>query len=326
MQILIIKLPAGEQISSLNYSIDSGEVLIGQDAACQIQLPDQRQRIARRHARLYQEGEQWYLESLGDNELSVNQTAVSGQRILLTDGDLITCGDYQLVISQFEPWLSSQKLRGQPPSLPSAEDTTSDYCVTPGEDDTQTRETINDPFDHSVANIKAPSPAREDFTDLSMSTTYQRTSPESDNPLIDVLAPQPETDHDWSIHRALRAGEANESETFRDSLAFCPVPVPVLSERVPTPNRHRKSLCYAMLDALEQTLDDLSPENLDARFSGHTAGRIQRYFGKKKHRTESSDFRRQYQHYHQKLMDDQSYRLLFLQRFRQAMKKQESDQ
>ena len=325
MQILIIKLPAGEQISSLSHNIDSEEALIGRDTACQIQLPDQRQKVARRHARLFREqdqgGEQWYLECLGDNELSVNQTTVSNHRVLLSDGDLITCGDYQLVLSHFEPWQSTQKLSVKPPTLPSAENLAPEYCVIPDKNDIQPCVHINDPFGHSAVSIEEVSPTQEDFTDLSMSTPNQQTPLTPDNPLIDVLAPQPEIDNDWSIHRALWSGETEDPEMSSDASASCSIPV--LSERVPTPNRHRKSVCYAMLDALQQTLEDLSPENLDACFSDHSSGRIRRYFRRKKHRNESSDFRLQYQHFYQRLMDDQSYRLLFLQRFRQAMKKQE---
>ena len=322
MQILIIKLPAGEQISSLSYNIDSGDVVIGQETSCQIVLPDQRQNVARRHARFYNEGEQWFLECLGENELTVNQTTVSTQRILLSDGDLVTVGDYQMVISHFEPWQNTQKLSIKPPPLPAAEDLSPEYCVIPDKEEIQVSEKINDPFDHSSVGIEEVSLSREEYTDLAMSAPEQATEFLSGNRLIDVLDSPPEIDNDWSIHRALWSGE---TESFGASPEATPVcSIPILSDRVPVNNQHKKSVCYAMLDALEQTLEDLSPENLEARFPDHPSGRISRYFGKKKQKNETSGFRRQYQHFHQQLMDDQSYRLLFLQRFRQAMKKQET--
>ena len=324
MKILIIKLPAGEQISSLSYNIDSGEVVIGQETSCQITLPDQRQKVARRHARFYKEGEQWFLECLGDHELTVNQTTVSAQRILLSDGDLISLGDYQMVISHFEPWQNTQKLSIKPPSLPSAEDLAPEFCVIPDKEDIQASGKINDPFDHSevtmdMEEISAPG---EDFTDLSMSPQDRFKELQPANRLIDVLAPQPEIDNDWSIHRELWSGETEDSTA--NSVASPSCSIPVLSDRVTPVNQHKKSVCHAMLDALEQTLEDLSPENLEARFPDHTSGRIRRYFGKKKQQNGTPDFRQQYQNFHQQLMDDPGYRLLFLQRFRQAMKKQET--
>ena len=322
MQILIIKLPAGEQISSLSYNIDSGEVVIGQETSCQIVLPDLRQKVARRHARFYNEGEQWFLECLGENELTVNQTTVSTQRILLSDGDLITLGDYQMVISHFEPWQNTQKLSIKPPPLPSADDLAPEYCVIPDKEEIQASEKINAPFDHSPVSIEEVSVSREEYTDLSMSAPEQTAELLSGNRLIDVLASPPEIDNDWSIHRALWSGETESSGAPSGATPACSIPI--LSDRVPANNQHRKSVCHAMLEALEQTLEDLSPENLEARFPNHTSGRISHYFGKKKQQNKTSGFRQQYQHFHQQLMDDQSYRLLFLQRFRQAMKKQEN--
>lgn len=322
MQILIIKLPVGEQISSLSYNIDSGEVVIGQETSCLIRLPDQRQKVAGQHARIYNEGEQWFLECICDNELTVNQTTVSNQRVLLSDGDLITLGEYQMVISHFEPWQNTQKLSIKPPPLPSAKDLAPEYCVIPDKEEIQTSGKINDPFDHSAVDIEEVSITHEDFTDLSMSAPEPSTELLSGNRLIDVLAPQPEIDNDWSIHRALWSGDTENHKADPVTSPSCSIPV--LSDRVAVPNHHRKSVCHAMLEALEQTLEDLSPENLESRFPDHTSGRIHRYFGKKKQRNDISDFRQQYQHFHQQLMDDQGYRLLFLQRFRQAMKKQES--
>lgn len=324
MQILIIKLPAGEQISSLSYDIESGEVVIGQESSCFIRLPDSRQAVADRHARIYKESEQWFLEGIADNALTVNQTTVSSQRALLADGDLITLGEYQMVVSHFEPWLKTERPSIERPPLTSPEELAPEFCVIPDKNGAQSPGTMNDPFMEDISETGV------DFTDLSMSHPEQSTEQFPDHQLIDVLAPQTEIDNDWSIHRALWSGD---TEPLNEDLGKGPAcSIPVLSDPVITPsNPHRKSICHAMLEALEQTLEDLSPQNLEERFQDYPTGRVRRFFSRKDSRTKdkkqrsgAGDYWQQYQDFHQQLMEDPSHRLLFLQRFRQAMKKQES--
>ena len=313
MQILIISLPSGEQVSSLSYTLNAGETLIGQGSYCQIQLPDQQGLVAERHARITREDDLWYLENLTNHSFTVNTTDIQKgfqQRYLLSDGDVMICGDYCLMVSDFSPWKNPPSIELEAPSLNDLTDHAPEYCVIPSSTDSSAKEYLDDPFsppDHLNAR-----------NDMSMSVDVtMKSQPEvntnplltsSQGTLIDVLAEDcNEEDDDWSINRNLW----NNIPKSEDSSS-----VPVLSELVrlqPTTkqnNHHSRSVCQAMLWSLEQFIQDLSPEKLSSQFGDS-------------HSISASDCWSEYQKYYRKMINDQSYRLLFLHRFRQALKQQE---
>ena len=326
MQILIIQLPSGEQLSCLGYTLEGNETLIGRDSSCQILLPDRQQKVAGHHVRIFQEGDQWYAESLFEHEFRFNQSLVSqqqNQRMLLSDGDILTIGDYKLAISDFSPWKENQGQPLEPPELPSAEGQMPEFCLIPATDTPADPEQLNDPFsqwEHSGhAPEKESGEIEIDMRDNSESPLNTLSSNSVSN-LIDVLAPQEDLNDDWSIHRTLWSGDLPESFPASGKQG-----IPVLSERVsPINQQHRKSVCHAMLEALEQTLEDFSPENLAISHQKNTGspGKVRRYFSRKTASPEDN-FQNKYRHFHQQIMKDKNYRLLFLQRFRQAMKDQE---
>lgn len=310
MQILIISLPDGEQVTSLSYHIETCEALIGQSSSCQIILPDRQGAVTERHARVFSEDDHWYLENISTGHLSVNNTDIksgSGQHYLLSDGDMIACGEYRLLVSDFSPWQSSTGAGLEIPVLSDSTDHAPEYCPLPSGETDNLQEPIDDPFaqEHESDPLKNKPTTS---SDISMQTDHSfSTSPEGCPMLIDVLASEKEEEDDWSINRHLWAGYQSPPSPKSEFDRL----VPVLSERsneiMANSPPHRRSVFQAMLKSLELFMQDMSPEKLEEGFDASS----------------NTDYWAQYQKYYRKMMMDQNYQLLFLHRFRQALRQQE---
>ena len=348
MQFMIINVPAGEQVASLSHSLNTDELLIGQSESCQIRLPDRQNQVAEQHVRLTREGPLWYVENLSDRPLHLNQAEVpirARQRLLLSDGDILSCGGYQLVASDFTPWLDVTD-RTDKPELTATEDQASEqYALAPTSDGEE--EALDDPFAREPASTNSQSDNEDVYVAMSaddkplvelvLTTNLSRpvegsfTSPENHNPLIDVLSEPNDLDDDWSIHRGLWYGKITQpQESFYS---------PLTASTPETPARQQRSICKAMLTALDQAIEDFCPDYLSEQFMQsvtstslvgdiHRTRRIRQYFRRQTDTpppdvASSMDFLPRYQRYYQQLMDSKRYRLLFLQRFRQALKEQE---
>ena len=332
MQILIIGLPSGEQVTSLSHSIDTDEALIGQSSSCQILLPDNQKQVAERHALISREDDHWYLENLSSNSLLVNTTELcsgSRQRYLLTDGDVIACGEYRLMVSDFSPWQASITTGLETPALYSKTDRKTDHtpesCTNPYAESVSVQEHLDDPFeqpDPPILQQNIPITA-----EVSMKGSETSCHAEGQSSLIDVLADETaDDDQDWSINRHLRADYQQLFITKAKAVTKAKVAdtVPTLSEMAALQetslkqnSTHHRSVCRAMLRSLELFMQDLSPEKLEQQFESRSKAPANA------HRTASSDYWSQYQHFYRQMMNDQRYQLLFLHRFRQALKQQE---
>jgi len=81
----------------LVFALDKEAMVMGRDASCDIQLPDQG--VSRRHAEIYKVGELFFIRDLG----SRNGTFVNDERVdeeLLREGDIITMGATALVFEE----------------------------------------------------------------------------------------------------------------------------------------------------------------------------------------------------------------------------------
>ena len=394
MQLMIISLPAGEQVANLSHSLNADELFIGQSESCQIRLPDRQNQVADQHVRLVREDRQWYVENLSDHPLHINQIEVpvrARQRMLLSDGDILFCGDYQLAASDFSPWLGASGLLEQP-ELSAVEDQAPDYCILPSASD---EKELNDPFaaessdtqpdpTHSFPEARATDKPMSpddtslvDFTltsslnpmtqDSSQSPGGQSQNLQDHSPLIDILSESDELDNDWNIHRGLwygkitQPGEPHEScfhspqtddsknsehpVVTRIPRIFAPPPhhgdssktlssSPSTNSSTSSSTSYQRSIFQAMLSALDQIMDDFCPDRLATQFKQTasssspvtdtcTTNRIRRYFGWQPEPVKPVDFQISYQHFYEQLMSSKRYRLLFLQRFRQALKEQE---
>lgn len=384
---MVISLPPGEQIASLNYTLDTDEAFIGQAESCLIRLPDQLHNIADQHGRLIREDEQWYVENVSDGILMINQVDVpkrSEQRLPLNDGDIIYCGDYQLAASYFSPW-KTPNITMEPPELTAAEDQTPEFCVIPSKEYNVEPGHINDPFTEPAQDIDTRDSSSDIdvvMTNTDLSYRQQPLSLARHRPLIDVLSKTDDLNSDWNTHRELWYGTSSQPQYLEepssqpetdDSLQTLdkesmnqqridhkntdatPATLPTTqrqhhstsSDTSYRKSQHHKLLCQAMLQALDQAMTDMSPESLELYFKQaaippateciHTTltSRLRRCFTwhGKRHLLSGSihsdkpsdrlDFQLNYQHHYQQLITSKQYRLLFLQRFRQALKEQE---
>ncbi|MBL9013333.1 MAG: GGDEF domain-containing protein [Myxococcales bacterium] len=86
--MLVSIFPAGT-VMGRRFPLDKPELVIGRLE--ELDIPLEGEGLSRRHARMFQEGDGWWIEDLGStNGTHVNDVRVSRHR--LTDGDQIRCG------------------------------------------------------------------------------------------------------------------------------------------------------------------------------------------------------------------------------------------
>ena len=108
-QLQIINIPEGELLAETLYRIPSSGGLIGRSPDCSVALPDNTRTLSGKHARIYPEDSHWLIEDLSTNGLLINNASTPlgpGKRHTLTDGDILTCGDYRIMVNLFSPEVS----------------------------------------------------------------------------------------------------------------------------------------------------------------------------------------------------------------------------
>ncbi|MGI2027145.1 FHA domain-containing protein [Endozoicomonas acroporae] len=354
MQLMVLSIPAGETLGSLSYVID-GEVLIGRGHRCQIILPDRQQSIAECHIRIFRDDNQWYLENMSSGELMVNTTPIQPRQSrhhLLSDGDMIYCGNYCLMASDFSPWqrdgmvslatkqtdlaLENNGLVSDPQSwdfegpLP-AEDTVS-------VEEASRTEHLDDPFlppeaqrQESSLSIGPDGPELQiesPFSDFDVYTADAAPVSCHPVPLIDVLASDDE-ESEWSINRNLRMLPVPQAEAIEQAPPNLTGAEPSephqpelsqaeawqLSELMQQP-----AVLDAILAAVDSMMADFCPDNLEQLLSPMNY-RQEPASGSAKETSETAcaDFWQQYQNFYRCLMHGRHYQALFLQRLKEAV-------
>ena len=96
----LVLLQAGQ---STSYALTGAESVIGRHPECAVHVDSNM--VSRKHARVFQDGEAWFIEDLG----SGNGTVVNGQRIaakmVLNHEDRVT------ILSQRQPWARHCRVR-----------------------------------------------------------------------------------------------------------------------------------------------------------------------------------------------------------------------
>ncbi|MGY0217428.1 type VI secretion system-associated FHA domain protein [Endozoicomonadaceae bacterium StTr2] len=141
LQLQIINIPEGELLAETLYRMPSAGGLIGRSPDCTVALPDNTRTLSGKHARIYPEDNHWLIEDLSTNGLLVNNASAPlgpGKRHTLTDGDILTCGEYRIMVNLFSPEIS----------LTSGPETHSDT-----EYSSQDNNLPDDPFASSAASV-----------------------------------------------------------------------------------------------------------------------------------------------------------------------------
>ena len=340
MQLTIISLPPQEQVTSLSFPLNDGETLIGQSEACQIQLPDRHQGVASLHALLTREDDDVYIESLEGHAFTINQHSLNnhpGQRVPLSDGDILAFGDYQLVFSHFTPWRSNSRLEEQ---LEYEADPLDDLVALP-----QQAQRLFDPFDepqesdpvktNDNVHTLEHSVISGDDSDLAGNALMDSEPVPGDEP-IDLMSASDMEGIEWNIHRMLwqeSALQPDETDTLfleceasneHESSSAALSPSGVLKQP-------SLAACYATLQALDQTMMALGPrpfkeqnrlsDSPDVGTRHPLRQSLQSLF-KENDKPSNEDAFSRYEHYFYQLVEKKHHRRLFIQWCRQIMGRQ----
>lgn len=98
-------------MSNRSFEVSADHAVLGRDASCQIVLPDPERVVSGRHVRFERENGAWSLTDTSTNGTYHNQPSNilnSGERIALSDGDLLGIGNFEVKI-EIVPEISDNK-------------------------------------------------------------------------------------------------------------------------------------------------------------------------------------------------------------------------
>ncbi len=106
LQLQIINIPDGELLAETGFKVPSSGGVLGRSTENLIALPDNSRFLSGQHARIFQEDGNWLIEDLSTNGLLINSSATplgAGRKQTLSDGDILTLGDYRILVNLFSP-------------------------------------------------------------------------------------------------------------------------------------------------------------------------------------------------------------------------------
>ena len=221
LQLQIIHIPEGELLAETLCNLPASGGLLGRASDCTLSMPDNSRTVSSRHARLFREGSQWLVEDLSTNGLFINQSPVPlgpGKRHQLTDGDILTCGEYRIMANLFSP--DSSQTGGvntisRPESVPQGDERD------PFASNTETLTTmtaLDDPFADALATLHNDDNRAQPLPDFDSSVRGQQNTelPDSDHDsdfpqpdrsqLINILDPNDNPPYIHQRDRALSTG------------------------------------------------------------------------------------------------------------------------
>ncbi|MCL6272129.1 FHA domain-containing protein [Sansalvadorimonas sp. 2012CJ34-2] len=197
LQLQIINIPEGELLADTLYRIPASGGLIGRAPECTVPLPDNSRFLSSRHARVFQEDTQWLIEDLSTNGLLINNASSPlgpGKRHTLTDGDILTCGEYRIMVNLFSPEISLTSCLADTLEAAPLNDHSSDdpFSTSPSQFSQATAMVLDDPFSDlsseaassNVAPRAIPKPVEADHIQAE-SISFGR---DKEAPSIDQLA------------------------------------------------------------------------------------------------------------------------------------------
>ena len=114
LQLQIINIPEGELLAETCFQIPASGGVLGRSTDSLVELPDSSRFLSGQHARIFQEENDWLVEDLSTNGLLVNSSVIplgAGKKQTLSDGDILTLGDYRILVNLFSPDTSFNALK-----------------------------------------------------------------------------------------------------------------------------------------------------------------------------------------------------------------------
>lgn len=343
LKLEFIQIPDGEVIAASRIDVPASGLTLGRSASCGTHLPDRQRMVSASHARIYSEQAQWFVEDTSTNGVFINQSPAPlgrGNRFMLSDGDVVQCGGYRLLVNLFSvvqpagaAWQGgldgSAPVPDTDPFQPLQPPVTAD---------------LNDPFAEPLA-AAAEAPTE----DVELDTASAGISADVDEhgrtePLIDVLDIPDERqqpafgslteEHDSAVisprasladvdlelleplDNTLPATQREQLTQQNQLIQQLVADNQRLRQEIEHHQSHQEKLVYkCMGEALEQTLLDLSPTALEQLFDDYSERRWWR----------KRDNWRLYRRHFKRMMDEQTYKLTFIARFRKVLEKYQGD-
>lgn len=343
LKLQIIHIPEGELLAETLYTLPEDGGLVGRAPECAVSLPDSSKTLSSRHARLYRESDLWLIEDLSINGLFINQSSSplgKNRRHTLTDGDILSCGDYRIMTNLFAPdvSLTPETSYGED----SQDSADNDPFAQPQAHQRHSSNALDDPFhDHSQPELQTtiqedpqvsslqtaeiqPLPEQGDsngFLDQDRSQLINiLESPEQDLSVPGItIQPEPVRQQDV-VSTKKTSGEIqvlaypHQSQQEQQELQQLRQENQRLKELLKKRTRLQKKMIYhGMGEALNQTLMDFSPEYLESLFDD--------YSGKRQGLLRKRDNWQLYTRHFKRVMKEQTIRLTFTARFQAAMGK-----
>ena len=109
LQLQIINIPEGELLAESSFQVPPSGGVLGRATDNLVALPDSARFLSGQHARIFQEDGEWLIEDLSTNGLLINSSVTplgAGKKQTLSDGDILTLGDYRILVNLFSPKVS----------------------------------------------------------------------------------------------------------------------------------------------------------------------------------------------------------------------------
>ncbi|MRI32673.1 hypothetical protein EOPP23_06685 [Endozoicomonas sp. OPT23] len=119
LELQIINIPEGELLAENSFSIPPAGGVLGRATDNLVSLPDSSRFLSGQHARIFQAEGDWLIEDTSTNGLVINSAKTplgAGRKQTLSDGDILTLGDYRILVNLFSPEVSLNPL-GEPEDI-----------------------------------------------------------------------------------------------------------------------------------------------------------------------------------------------------------------
>tara|TARA_B110000908_G_scaffold172742_1_gene242627 strand:+ start:20690 stop:21607 length:918 start_codon:yes stop_codon:yes gene_type:complete len=258
LSIQFIQIPETETVPQREYYLSDNVVTVGREYDCTVSLPDIQSQLSRRHAQISHDAEKrYFIIDLSKNGTKLNNTDLEPNKATsISDGDMVTIGDYKLLLGIVEcPCEKAEDFTEAPPVFRLESDFSDDSTFM-----------MKDAPDEQPAK-----PRERDFT--------VDDHPLDQDLMFDPFAEGPQMNTD-TLESVIAEDTVDSDKTVRPSnfLSFdqraigdviVPITrmnaVPSISEAYNSDNREQS--IEALERAIERFLQDLDPAELEEEYN-----------------------------------------------------------